>query len=113
MECSHGGSQGKDPGMGVLWSEEGEAVYTAYNGDDVLLTLTQDFVDRWNTLNTSIPPHLLVNKQDLGNCLTGSCLSEAEVAKVVKNFLVEWVLGVDEVHLEFLNILCMLLDCHD
>ncbi|TWW68268.1 hypothetical protein D4764_19G0000660 [Takifugu flavidus] len=83
-------------------------VNTVYSGDGVLLTSTRDVVDRWkeyfeDLLNpTNMPSSEEVGPGDLG---TGSRISRAEVAEVVKKLLVDKAPGVDDIRPEFLKAL--------
>ncbi|TWW63635.1 hypothetical protein D4764_03G0006430 [Takifugu flavidus] len=95
-------------GLGRVWCGHGErrrgkqcTVNTVYSGDGVLPTSTRDVVDRWKEYSKTylIPPtRLPLRKQDLG---TGSRISGAEVAKVVKKLLGGRAPGVDEIRPEF------------
>ncbi|TWW71611.1 hypothetical protein D4764_16G0001080 [Takifugu flavidus] len=83
-------------------------VNIVYSGDGVLLTSTQDVVDRWkeyfedllNPINA--PASEEAGPGDLG---TGSHISGAEFAEVVKKLLGGKVPGVDEIRPEFLKAL--------
>ncbi|TWW78306.1 hypothetical protein D4764_11G0004270 [Takifugu flavidus] len=83
-------------------------VNTVYSGDGVLLTSTQDVVDRWkeyfeDLLNpTNTPSSEEVGPGDLE---MGSHISEAEVAEVVKKLLGGKAPGVDEIRPESLKAL--------
>ncbi|TWW54485.1 hypothetical protein D4764_0145930 [Takifugu flavidus] len=83
-------------------------VNTVYSGDGVLLTSTQDVVDRWkeyfeDLLNpTNTPSSEEVGPGDLE---MGSHISGAEVAEVVKKLLGGRAPGVDEIRPEFLKAL--------
>ncbi|TWW74534.1 hypothetical protein D4764_14G0005370, partial [Takifugu flavidus] len=83
-------------------------VNTVYSGDSVLLTSTRDVVDRWKEYFEDLlnPTNALSSEEagpgDLG---TGSHISGAEVAKVVKKLLGGKALGVVEIRPEFLKAL--------
>ncbi|TWW77036.1 hypothetical protein D4764_12G0004260 [Takifugu flavidus] len=83
-------------------------VNTVYSCDGVLLTSTWDVVDRWkeyfeDLLNpTNAPSSEEEGPGDLG---TGSRISGAEVAEVVKKLLVGKAPGVDEIRPEYLKAL--------
>ncbi|TWW73543.1 hypothetical protein D4764_15G0009370 [Takifugu flavidus] len=83
-------------------------VNPVYSGDGVMLTSTPDIVDRWNEyfedlLNpTNVPPSEEAGPGDLE---TGSRISGADVAEVVKKLLGGKAPGVDEIRPEFLKAL--------
>ncbi|TWW81711.1 hypothetical protein D4764_01G0015260 [Takifugu flavidus] len=95
------------------WEKFGEAIENDFrtaskSGDGMLLTPIRNVVDRWKEYfkdlrnSTNAPSSEGEGHGDLG---TGSWISGAEVAKVVKKVLGGKAPGVDEIHPEFLKAL--------
>uniref|UniRef100_A0A8C6PHS8 Reverse transcriptase domain-containing protein n=1 Tax=Nothobranchius furzeri TaxID=105023 RepID=A0A8C6PHS8_NOTFU len=84
------------------------ATNTIYSGDSVLLTSTQDVVDRWAEYFEDLlnPTDMSSSEEaDSGDFELASQISGAEVTEVVKKLLCGKAPGVDEIRPEFLKAL--------
>uniref|UniRef100_A0A8C6Q7E1 Endonuclease/exonuclease/phosphatase domain-containing protein n=1 Tax=Nothobranchius furzeri TaxID=105023 RepID=A0A8C6Q7E1_NOTFU len=90
-----------------LKGEKQCATNTIYSGDGVLLTSTQDVVDRWAEYFEDLNPNDTSSSEEAesGDFGLASQISGAEVTEVVKKLLCAKAPGVDEIRPEFLNAL--------